>query len=86
MNFNQHWKYRKEKIKKKYTTLELSWLKEEAKIAWNMALTNTVPMNLDAALIPAAPDSESRCECDGIEIIRTYEGNVCAECGKLRYQ
>lgn len=25
-----------------------------------------------------------QCICNSIEIIRTHEGNVCAECGKLR--
>ena len=45
MNFDQYWKYRKEKIKRKYTTYELLRLEEEAKLSWNEALTNTVSMN-----------------------------------------
>ena len=33
---------------------------------------------------PVLRHEKDICECDGVEIVRTHEGNVCGECGRLK--
>lgn len=55
------------------------------KYGLTLSLKYTNGFEIAEALLRAYKDGMGdKCSCNSIEIIRTHEGHVCAECGKLK--